>query len=261
MCAARRLQTQRYNILKPIAMKPLIATTLFIAAMFAGQSLTAQTGERFLKVKGEAIIKTTPEDMVIRIPIEVKDKEYKATSDKLIKTYNDLMDALAKAGLDRDTLKSTALHITEDYNYVERERVLVGYVGRIQMLIEMNHDTEMLRRIMDTLADEQFKFGYNLSFKLSKTQEDNLLEEAIQKATVDAVRKADILASALEVTLQEIKEINFDYDMGGGAIPVYRDVMMMSKTEADTQSGGLQLNPQEIELRKEVRVIWVIAGA
>ena len=208
-------------------------------------------------MQGEAVIRTTPEDMLISIPIEVKDKEYKATSDKLIRTYNDLLDALVKVGLDRDTLKSNSLQITEDYNYLDRERKLVGYVGRIQLIIDMHHDTPMLQNIMRTLADERFRFGYRLNFKLSKSQEDSLTAEAIRKATYDARRKAQILAGEMDVRVLEIKEINYEYDQPGGGIPVYREEMMMSK-QADSQGGDLTLTPQEIEMRKVVRVIWGI---
>ena len=238
-------------------MKILTSISMLFITFFSALPLTAQTGGSVLKVQGEAVIRTTPEDMVIRIPIEVKDVEYKATSDKLIRTYNNLVDALVKAGLNRDTLKSNSLQITEDYTYIDRERKLVGYVGRIQMMIDMHHDTKMLQKIMQTLADERFRFGYQLNFKLSKSQEDSLTAEAIKKATFDARQKADILATALDVRLLEIKEINYGYDQPGGGIPVFRDQMMMSK-EADSQGGNLQLNPQEIEMRKEVRVIWAI---
>lgn len=236
-------------------MRSLIPTLMLATLFFAGSTAQAQNPGA-LKVKGEAIIKTVPEEMIVRIPIEVKDKEYKPTSDKLIRTYNALVDALVKAGLDKDALKSNSLNITEDYNYVERERILIGYVGRIQMIIEIEHDAKVLQTIMETLGDDRFKFGYNLGFKLSKKQEDALLEEAIKMATADARQKAKILAEALEVEIGDIVEINYEHELSGGAIPIYRERMVAE--DAAFKSGGLELNPQEMEIRKEVRIVWNI---
>lgn len=223
--------------------------------MFA--SAKAQTST--VKVKGEATVKAIPELMNVNIPLQAKKETYEATSNDLTKTYNDLRAALVKAGIEKGEIKSNAMNINPDYRYLEREQKLIGYVGSIRLSIEIQHTQENMNAIVNTLKNEAFNFGYHLSFTLSESQKEALLEEALTKAVNDGKRKASILAKALGVNMVTLEEVNHGYMTGGGDVfhPVLRsaDAYEM-KAEGDQE---LDLNPGELVVRKEVGLIWKVA--
>ena len=233
-----------------------IATAVLL--VFTVLTMSAQNSESVIKVNGEAVMKAVPEILNVTIPIQEKARTYEACTNQLTSTFNALQAALVKAGIDEKKIFSNGLSITEDYNYQDRTRILIGYIGSITLSMELEHTEKNLNLLMSTLNDERFNFGYNVSFSLSEKQKDSLREAAIKEAVKDAKAKATILAEALEVRLLEIKEVNFEYSDGGN------DILVMQKSmrfEASMSDGGsdIKLNPQEQEIRKSVGVIWRIA--
>jgi uncharacterized protein YggE len=230
---------------------------LLSAALFLFAFAEAQTST--IKVKGEATVKAIPALMNVNIPLQAKMETYEATSDDLTKTYNDLRAALVKAGIDEEEIKSNSMNINPEYQYLNREPKLIGYIGSIRLSIELDHNQENMNAIVNTLKDEAFNFGYNLSFSLSEEQKETLLEEALTKAVKDGERKASILAKALEVRIVALEEVNHGYMSDG---PDVFQPMMRSEEAYQMKSDGgqeLTLNPSEIEIRKEIGLIWKVA--
>ena len=221
-------------------------------------TLSAQNSESVIKVRGEAIVRAVPEMLNISIPLQSKAKTYEECTNLLTSTFNDLNAALVKSGIDKDKIYSSQLSITEDYNYQDRERVLVGYVGNITLSLELPHTEKNLNIVMRTLNDERFKFGYHASFSFSESQKDSLREAAIRLAVTDAKAKAKTLADALNVKIVEIKEVNFEFSDGGNDNIVMRQNMYSMSKESDGAS-DIKLNPQEQEISKSVGVIWRIS--
>lgn len=221
-------------------------------------TVNAQNPESVIKVRGEAIVRAVPEILNIRIPIQSKAKTYEETTNLLTSTFNDLNAALVKAGIDKEKIYSNQLNIAEDYNYQDRERVLVGYVGNITLSLELPHTEKNLNRVMRTLNDERFNFGYEVSFSFSETQKDSLRDAAIKLAVSDAKAKAKTLSEALDVKLVEIKEVNFEFGDRGNDNIVLRQSMLAQSKMSD---GGndIKLNPQEQEISKSVGIIWRIS--
>lgn len=233
-----------------------IASAFVLSLLF--MTATAQKSDNIIKVRGEAIVKAVPEVLNFNIPIESKAKTYQETTNILTSTFNNLHAELRKAGIEEKNIYSDQLSISENYNYQDRERVLIGYIGNITMRIEIPHTEKNLNRVMKVLNNEKYNFGYRVSFSFSEAQKDSLREAAIQLAVKDAQKKASALASALDVKLGEIKEVNFEFDSGGNDI-LLRKAMYADATMA---SGGsdIKLNPQEQEVSKSVGIIWKIAN-
>jgi uncharacterized protein YggE len=231
----------------------LLLSTALLLFVFA----EAQTST--IKVKGEATVKAIPALMNVNIPLQAKKDTYEATSNDLTKTYNNLKSALIKSGIAEDNIKSNSMNINPEYRYVDRDKQLIGYVGSIRVSIELEHTQENMNAIVNTLKNEAFNFGYNLSFSLSETQKEALLEEALTKAVEDGEHKADILSEALGVRIVALEEVNYGYMTDGPDVfqPRFRSVDAYEmKSDAGQE---LTLNPSEMEIRKEVGLIWKVA--
>lgn len=229
--------------------------TIAIAMLIFSCAGIAQTNPGVIKVKGEAVVKAVPENMEVVIPMEVKDTSYEVTNTKITQTYNSLQRALVKSGIEKSRIKSRGIRVSEDYHYTGGERKFRGYVGNVSLILEEKYTDEKLNAILQTLRSKSFNFGYNISFSLSDNQREAMREEAIVKATADARRKAEMLASAMEVGLAQIREINYGY-MGQESNPI------MYRSEAKMMDSGamedVEMNAKEIEVTKQVGVIWDI---
>ncbi len=233
--------------------KALSVLIIFIISM----NLKAQTNNNVLKVQGLAEVKAVPAVMIINIPLQAKDPDYEKCTNKLTSVFNDLTAALVKTGINKNFIKSGQLNITEDYKYMDRDRVLIGYIGNINLEIEMENNPKNLQKVMKTLNDERFKFGYNVGFKLSEIQKDSLRAEAITAAVIDAKQKAKTLAEALEVRLGKIHVINFEYEDGGDH-PLMMEKNMRYAMTSNSGGEAIELNPKEISITKTVGVIWLL---
>lgn len=209
-----------------------------------------------LKVKGEAVVYRIPEIMVVYIPIQSKSVSYERCSDQLFDNFNALKKALTKSGIDEELIHSSHLRIRENFKYVDRKRKPDGYIGNIQVKMELEHSQKVLKKIINTLNDDRFNYGYSLSFKLSEQQKNNSLKEAIQVAVKDARKKAEIIAEALNTRLGEVADVNYEYGTNGQP-PMFRGEQMMAY-DAKGSANEVNLNPEEMKIMKTIKIIWKI---
>lgn len=230
---------------------PVLALTL-LPTCTAAQHAAGEPAS--LEVKGEAIVSAVPEIMVASIPIEVRAQSYTTCHSLLMETYNDLRKALVKAGISEKNIKSVGLSVREEYGYHEGKRISQGYVGNIATTIESPFTRENLGKLTSTLNEDPFDFGYQVSFQLSEAQKEQLTSEAIKKAVADAQQKAKLLAESAGVTIIAISQIVYDPEQNY-SIPLTSSFALKT---ADQESTTPDLNPEELELNRVVRISYRI---
>lgn len=233
-----------------------IRVLLVIAIMFSVNAFS-QIENNLLKVQGKALIYEIPELMVVNISISSQDSIYSKCSEKLISNYNQIEKSFIKNGIPQKKLKSDGLNLNESYYWSERKRIKDGYKGNISVILELPYNSKSLNTVMNTLKGNGFPVTYNLSFKLSNEQKDKLLQKAIELAVEDANKKAKYIASSLNVKLSKIQDVNFGYtSYQSDLLTSDTDVFyVMDKEEVEQ---ALNLNPQKLEIKKTIGIIWTI---
>ena len=227
--------------------------------LMSATNLFSQNTNNVIKVQGEAIIRVTPEILVVNIPIQAKDSVYEKCTKKLVDKYNRLKAALVKNNIKEETIKSDNLSVNENYIWDQRERKFDGYIGSLQVSLELNYSADKLSAIIQTLKEDEFKFGYSISFKLSEKQKSEQLENAINIAVADAMNKAKMIAKSLQIKLGKIQEINFGYNTPTyGPLAREENYAVLSKAGNEANDLQLNLNPQLIEIQKSIGIIWNI---
>jgi hypothetical protein len=239
-------------------MKNRITIVILSLLLLSAPNLFSQEANNVLKVQGEAIINTTPEILLVNIPIQTKDSVYEECSKQLVNKYNQLKKALVKNGVDEKSIQSNNLSVSENYTWDQRERKFEGYIGNLNVSIEMEYSADKLSSVIETLKDNEFKFGYNISFKLSEKQKSAQLEKAITLAVEDAALKAKIICKAMNIQLGGILEINFGYTTPSNDILMAEGRGMMYKAQGADDSLQLDLNPQTFQIQKSIGIIWKI---
>ncbi|WP_321307893.1 SIMPL domain-containing protein [Marinifilum fragile] len=224
-------------------------------------SSAAQTiNGNYLKIKGQAILHQIPELMILSIPLESEDLNYEECSNKLVESYNLLIEGLTSIGVKPEEIKTGRLNVSEKFFWRDGEIDQNGFEGKINLKIILKENKEMVNKIISTLKKDDFNFGYNLSFDLSDEQKLQLRDEAIKRALKDAEHKANIISTTMGVGLVEIKEINYGYKEGRFDDLVYEEELFFDadmKIKKQT-SDYIRMNPDNIKIKKSISVIWRI---
>lgn len=238
-------------------MKSRILTIIFLLTAVSSFS---QLQDNHLRVQGNAIISEIPELMLVDITINSKDTVYSKCSDLLVTYYNQLEKAFARNGISKENLKSSGLNITESYSWSQKTRTREqdGYSGSLTVILELPYNSNSLNTVMKTLKNTGFPTAYYLSFKLSNQQKNELLKQSIELAIDDAKKKASYIAESLNIRLSKIKDINFGFSNYQDDILTNERTIFYIVEEEEESQQDLNLNPNKIEIKKTIGVIWNI---
>jgi len=224
--------------------------------------LAAQKTDNLLKVKGEAILSYTPEEMRIVVSIEAKDTVYANCSDILIRTYNSVVDRLIASGIDKGKIKSGNIRFSENIRWDRAKDIDVnlGYIGRQSVIVEEKYSNEQLAKIANALKVDTLYSSYTINFQLSEKQKNEALQLVIEGAIKDAVNKAQIIANATNVQLVKIKDINYNHTSSNDDLVRYSVACTNSEGYSKTGETYSNLTPAPVEIKKSINIIWEIKG-
>lgn len=231
-----------------------LVTTHLLFLFFYISSCIAQQ-EPIIQVEGRAQVSAVPEIVNVRIPVESQALEYQECVYKLTATYNKLESAIEKAGYDKKSLKNSGLSVNERYTYSGQKRTKDGYTGSMNIQIELEFSDKAMNDVIDILSSPEFDFGFSLSYKLSKEQQEKLSNTALKDAVSDARMKATVMADAIGKELGRVLLVSYNAN-SASPMPIRYDSMMKA------ESGAVQdvsLNPTEIDITRSVILHYAIA--
>lgn len=233
---------------------------LFLFVVLAGfSSLSAQLNDNVLKVQGEAVVFETPENMIISIPLSVKDNNYAKCSKLLNDKYTKLVEEFGKISIDKSLIQTSNFSIHDSFVFDNNEQKFDGYVGSIDLSIEKVFNTNILNNIINLLNSGDFRLTYTIRFDLSPQQRDKLKKMTIENAVADAENKASIIVKQLGLRLGEIKEINFNYPKTSNS-PIFSESNILMRVNGEKIS-GIQLTPQLQQIQETIDIVWLIEKA
>ena len=240
-----------------------IALLMLFATPQFGQT-KIPSGENTLTVKGIAILKQTPEILSVKITIKASSDKYNPCQEKLVRAVDQAKRVFVKNGIDKKTIQSSDLNISEKKDYLPDGRIKTSFEGNSSLVIENSYSADYAKKMLSALQNDSLSMLYNLDFILSENQKKELRQKAIANAVADAREKAEAIAAASNVRLLNIKSINFTDDEMGRFYE--SDLVQANVLQARDQifiKGGGQLpqidfNPGEIGIQKSVTIEWWI---
>ena len=220
--------------------------------------------ERTIKVTGTGKIAVKPDLTIINLDFSDVLPTYEAALKASANDVGVIKDALAKAGIDRESLKTTSFNVDAHYesyrdekgNYKSR---FDGYEYHQSLRFKFDVDNKLLGRVLYQLSTLSVnpKFRINYGIKDAEAAKNELLGNAI----ADAKKKAEIISKAAGVTLDEIVDINYswiDVEFNSRPYGVYADEMMMCKCEAPSGAYDVDIEPEDIEKSDNVTLVFKI---
>ena len=171
--------------------------------------------ERTIRVTGKGNISVKPDTIRLRISLEDIFREYDDALRHSADSVELLKDIFADLGYDRKALKTVYFNINTEYeSYQDRDkswkRRFKGYKYTHRMKLEFPADNKQLGKILYALAHCPVSPEFSIEYTVADPEaaKNELLGEAVK----DSMAKANVLATAANVKLGNI--VNIDYSWG-----------------------------------------------
>lgn len=242
-----------------------IAGLLILSASY-GQLLSPQTKDHTLLVKGSAIIKQIPEQILVSINVKSESRDYSDCQDQLLTKMEKVKSALLKQKINKDLIKTNEITINERKEFLNGKTVNTGFIGSISVIIESPWSNDISNKLLTALKSDSLGLNYTVGFRLSEAQKSQLRQQAITLAIEDAKEKASLIANSSDIKLLNINSITWldddisylrDRDIIKEVVrPSQEPFLSIRGTETDAPN--IDFNPKEIGIIKSVRIEWII---
>ena len=215
---------------------------------------------RTIRITGKGMMKVRPDTTRITLTLEGLFPEYGDAFRGSSESTEKMKDLLGRFGFERADLKTLRFSVDTEYeSYQERnvyKQRLIGYKYRHVMKVEFLSDNERLGRILYALAKSPLHPEFRISFTVSDPE--SAKNELLAAAVKDARNKAEVVADAAGVALQEI--VSIDYSWGEVEFEMHpMNDLRMAKIES-AGNYAMDIEPDDIETSDTVTVTWEIEG-
>ena len=214
---------------------------------------------RTITVKGVGKATVKPDQVVIRMSFEAKDKSYDQAMTLAAQQVADLKRAFIDAGFEKDALKTTDFNIRTDYDRVKDRNqnyisVFVGYECSHSAKLVFDWKTELLAAALGAIAKSMVNPTINIDFTVRNAAAVN--EIILQDATQNARRKAEVLCAAAGVKLGQLLDINYNW----GEIELYAQTKYSAGDylEACCAPCDIEIDPDDIQAGDSATFVWEI---
>jgi len=209
--------------------------------------------DKIIRVEGKGIIRRKPDVIRLSFNLKTENVKYEAAISEYNEHNEKLVEAVGATGLMKEDIKTTNLHVGTHYEQEHDgkfyKNVFKGYQITSKLYLEMQMDMNKLSKLIEEITRRGTTPEFNITFGVS--DEDRVLEEALKEAVLDARKKANILAEAMEVKLGHVKVItavNEDRILNPSRVDM---PMAMKSMEMD-------VTPRDVEMERRVEVIYEI---
>ncbi|WP_308552973.1 SIMPL domain-containing protein [uncultured Peptoniphilus sp.] len=214
---------------------------------------------RTIRVTGRGSVSVKPDTTCLKITFEGVYKDYEETVKQSAEKTKILREAIEKSGLHGEDLKTKDFSIESvyesyrDYND-DYKRRFVGYKFHHRTEIQFPNDNKILGRILYELSVCSVKVEFSIGYTVK--DKDAVKKEVIKRAVENSREKAEILATAAGVILEEIQSI--DYSWGEIEIRTSPVDMFEVKSCKMESSYDIDIEPDDIDVADTVTILWEI---
>ncbi|WP_070121410.1 SIMPL domain-containing protein [Bacillus marinisedimentorum] len=156
-----------------------------------------------LKVYGSGSVFVVPDMAVISFGIMTESENVTEAQQANAEKANRLVAALRQMGIAKNDIKTAGYTIVPRYDFVEGKQVFRAYEVRHRFEVQVR-DVSMAGRVIDLAAASGANIDYDVEFRLSN--EEKYYRKALQRAAIDAGKKAEAVSMSAGLRLIRIPE-------------------------------------------------------
>lgn len=216
--------------------------TAILAALVALAAMTA-SAEMKISVSGTGEVMVAADTAVVTLGVTLRDSDALMAQTKVNETIERIRASLIEQGFRKEDINTDRIHMYAVYDYSSDVGEITGYNASSYLAIRTN-DMDVVGKIIDIA----FAAGANSLDGIQFSASDTTLarKEAMIQAVQDAREKAEILASAVGMTVTGIETVSegssFSFDSGLNAFYKSVDDMDVEEAAAGTVVQAAKLN-------------------
>ena len=167
----------------------------------------------------------------------------------------DLYKSLETVGFERKEVKTAGFNVGTKHDYVKDKNgnsvlMFLGYDVEHSLKVSFDFDLKRLSETLNAIYICKAKPNVDIKFTV---KDDSGVEEVLRNATINARRKADILALSSGVKLGKIVSIEYSWQ----DIELYSDTKYFDKMPL-SKMANIEIEPEDIKIEDVVTFIWEI---
>lgn len=220
--------------------------------------------KKIIRVTGKGQISIPPDRIRLLFELEERKETYHEAVKASKESVDELRHIFEKLGFDGKELKTTNFGIDSVYENEkikkdEWKQVFKGYKYTHILKIEFDLDHDLLGKILDKVSRCECHPEFDISYTIK--DKEAVKNKLLEKAVKDSRAKAEILAKAAEMNLDELVSIDYSWgeiELTTSPYGKLLDAMPLSLEEEDYYMSDepLQLEPDDIKASDTVTVMW-----
>ena len=196
---------------------------------------------------GEAVIRRPPDRVIITFATEARGQSPQEAQARGAAAMKSVQDALEGLKLPGSPVMTTGLYLSDDYDFVNNQRVRRGYIDRHSVVVRLDEVSRAGEVMTVATAAGATSIG---GVRFDRRDREALEEEALKLAVGVARARADALAAGAGRTVDRILKIAEERAAVAAAGPDAS--VRYASQEAATVGGGVPVASGEIEIRMRV---------
>lgn len=209
---------------------------------------------RTIDIKGVGVVGVKPDIIEVNLNFDFLEKTYEKSHESFLDTYGELIKIIKDIGFSENDLKTTNFNVQANYKSVKKdddyEDVFVGYNIRHNLKLTFDIDVDRLGKLLTKIGFLKVTPSLNIAFSIRN--KDDVVDKLLIAASKDALRKAEVLASAIGVKLGKIEDISYNW----------KEFEFYSDTDFDFGINNCMsapsMVPDDIKIRDTINFKWQI---
>lgn len=229
---------------RPLRFTP-VAVIGLAASLLTSTVVSAQTPQPdVVVVSGEGLVKSAPDQAWVTLVVESRSRNSRDAQSQTSQTMTAVQQKLAGAGIPKDAIRTIAVDLNIDAEWVNGRQVPKGYVSRNVIEVRID-DVAKVGDVMDAAVASGVTAVQGVRFDLK--QRESLEREALKRATADARQRAEAAAAGAGRAIDRVIRVE---EPGARPMPPPQQMMMMRQVAADQAQTPVVAG--EIEIRANV---------
>ena len=184
-------------------------------------------GERLISVTGTAMTSIDPDLLVVTFGVETREKTAKQALDVNSNTMNEIISAIKSAKITEDEINTSRFNIHPVYEGYEDpvtkrwKQELVGYEVTNTITVETSK-LDLAADVIDLAVTSGANRVDNVSFTLSPEKHEQIKDDLIEDAILNAKAKAENALKPLDYSITGVKVVSLsEFGMPSPPMPMF----------------------------------------
>lgn len=222
-----------------------------LSSVVHAQPQPSTPSEPVVVVSGEGIVRAAPDQAFVTLAVESRHRNPKEAQSQNAAAMTAVQQKLSGAGLAKDAIRTLAVQLDLESDWVNGRQIPKGYVARNLMEVRVD-EVSRVGEILDLAVGSGVTSVHGVRFDVK--QRDALEREALKRATADARARAEAVASGAGRTIDRVVRVE---EPVGRPYPV-PSPMMMGRAAAEATQVQTPVVATEIEIRASVVLTAVL---